>query len=402
MSTGVVKGASPTAGIVVWVLFAGFWLGMMTLVTALGWEKIRSETGLLVFIAVFWLAGLFLAGMAVNAILRARRFGASTLALDATPARLGGWLSGVVRAPLAVHGAEIQLTVDCVRTTHSSSSSSSSSSTSTWNVWRTTKLLDGARCARLGDRVEIAFAVQLPTNADATREQNDNALASVLGSVAVDLVARDIDWYVGVSAKLPGVDYQDRFAVPVAAPDAATAPAPPYPPRDMPELTGDRLMSHLPGRLEHQMDADVFVFPLKKSWVVWPLALAAVAVGGPAFGDQPSLSQVPSGVIMWVSIICGVLAALSVLGLLLDTRRIEVAPGAVRIRRGVLGLGFHRTIPREEIASVDQETSRSDPPSHSVTIRLRDGKSYWAALAITEADRAAALATRLRQILQLG
>lgn len=73
----------------------------------------------------------------------------------------------------------------------------------------------------------------------------------------------------------------------------------------------------------------------------------------------------------------------------------------MRIRRGILGLGFHRTVPREEIASVDEETSRSDPPSYTVNIRLHDGTTYWAALAISEPDRAAALATRLRQILQL-
>jgi len=399
VSTGVMKGTSPTATIVVWVLFAGFWLGMMTLVTALGWEKIRSETYVSIFIAVFWLAGLFLAGMAVNAILHARRFGASTLALDATPARLGGWLSGVVRAPLAVQGADVQLTVTCVRTTHSRSGSSSS--TSTWNLWRTTKMLDGQRLERHADGVAIPFAVRLPTDAEATREPEGNVMVSVLGSSAVGLRGADIDWYVGVKAALPGVDYQDRFAVPVAAPEAGAVPVPGYAPRDMPELAGDRLASRLPGRLEHEADADVFVFPLKPSWVVWAVGLAAVAVGGPLLHDAPQLAQVPWDVVKWVAIVCGVLAALSFVGLLLDTRRIEVAPGAVRIRRGILGLGFHRTVPREAIASVDEETSRSDPPSYSVNIRLHDGTSYWAALAISEPDRAAALAARLRQILQL-
>jgi hypothetical protein len=37
-----------------------------------------------------------------------------------------------------------------------------------------------------------------------------------------------------------------------------------------------------------------------------------------------------------------------------------------------------------------------------VNIRLRNGKSYWAALALSEPDQAAALATRLRQILEVG
>jgi hypothetical protein len=34
--------------------------------------------------------------------------------------------------------------------------------------------------------------------------------------------------------------------------------------------------------------------------------------------------------------------------------------------------------------------------------RARSGKSHWAAFALSEADQAAALATRLRQILEVG
>jgi hypothetical protein len=398
VGTGVITGTSPTGTILVWVLFAGFWLGMVTLVTAVAWDRIREEIGLAVFMGGFWLAGLFLAGMAVNAILHARRFGRSTLALDTTPARLGGWLSGVVRAPLAVQDAELQLTVECVRTTHSRASTSGSS-TSKWTMWRTTKLIDGTRCPRQAEHVEIPFAVRLPTDADATREHNDNLLASVLGTAEVNLIGTDMDWYVGVTGKLRGVDYSDRFAVPVAP--AEGAPAGAHPPREMPELSGEALAERLPGRLEYRTDADVFVFPVKPSWLVWTAIFAGVALL-PFFGGVPLLAQVPPGVIKWAAVICGGLAALSLVGLMLDTRSIEVAPQAVRVRRGVLGIGFHRTIPRADIAEVEEESSRSDPPSYAVNIKTRDGTTYWAAMALREADQAAALAARLRQILQLA
>jgi hypothetical protein len=87
---------------------------------------------------------------------------------------------------------------------------------------------------------------------------------------------------------------------------------------------------------------------------------------------------------------------------MLDTRSIEVAPQAVRVRRGILGVGFHRTIPRSDIEWVEEESSRSDPPTYAVNIKTRDGKTYWAAMALREADQAAALAARLQQILQLA
>ena len=188
----------------------------------LGWHKIRVEAGVAGLHRRFWLAGLFLAGMAVDAILHARRFGRSTLALDTTPARLGGWLSGVVRAPLPVQDAELQVTVECVQTTHHSSSSSGSS-TSSWTLWRTTKLprrhaLPAAGAARR-DPVRRAPALQRRGHP----RQNADLLASVLGSSEVDLVGEDMDWYVAVTGQLRGVDYSDRFAVPVAPAEGAPA-----------------------------------------------------------------------------------------------------------------------------------------------------------------------------------
>ena len=399
LSTRVVKGTSPAVAIAVWVGFAGVWLAMVAGITVAAWEKVREETGVGLFLAAFWAAGLLLAVMAVRALLHARRFGSSSMVLDATPARLGGWLSGVVRAPLALEGAETQLDVSCIETARSSHRSSNSSS-STWVRWRTTKLLDGTRFERQADHVEIPFAVRLPTNEDAARDQA-NAVSTFLREKAIDLANARMDWYVGVKARLPGVDYAERFAVPVAPAAGDAVPEPTAAPREMPELTGEQLAERLPARLEYRSDADVFVFPVKLSWIVWTLGLSAVAVM-PFFADAPLLARVPPGVVKWGAIVCGVLAALSVISVMLETRSIEVAPAAVRIRRGLLGVGFHKTIPRSEIAKVEEESSRSDPPTYSVNIRLRNGKSHWAAFALSEPDQAAALATRLRQILEVG
>jgi hypothetical protein len=396
----VVKGTSPAVAIAVWVGFAGVWLGMVAVITVVAWDKVRAETGVGLFLGAFWAAGLFLAVMAVRAILHARRFGSSSMVLDATPVRLGGWLSGVIRAPLALEGAETQLELSCIETVRSSTRSSARSSRSTWVRWRTTKLLDGTRFERQADHVEIPFALRLPTNEDAAREQQASTI-SLLRERVVDLAGRRLDWYVGVKTQLPGIDYADRFAVPVAPAAAAAGDESTAAPREMPELSGERLAQRLPARLEYRSDADVFVFPVKVSLIVWTLGMSAVALM-PFFADAPLLARVPPGVVKWGAIVCGVLAAFSVISVLLETRSIEVAPAALRIRRGLLGVGFHKTIPRSEIAKVEEESSRSDPPTYSVNIRLRNGKSHWAALALSEPDQAAALATRLRQILEVG
>lgn len=394
----VVKGASPMVGVVVLGLFASVWLGMTALVTTLAWDQIRGETGLMVFLAIFWTAGVFLAGMAVKAVLHAGRFGRSTLALDAVPARLGGWLSGVIRAPHAVQGADVQVSLECVRTIRSRSSGDSSTSTSV--VWRQTRLLDGTRCLRSASAIEIPFAFRLPTSEEAAREANQNVISEIFAVREIDLVGEDIGWHVAVGARLPGVDYGDRFKVPVAAPGPGAA-VPAFPPREMPELAGERLAQHMPARLDYRLDADVFVFPMKPSWVFWPLAFMAVAAAGALAPHIPALSALPERPVFWTALVSGILGVLSVVGLLLDTRRIEIRPQDVRIRRGAFGVGIHRTIPRTEIAEVEEETSKSDPPSYLVNIRLRNGKRYWAMPPSSEPDRAAALAARLRQILQL-
>jgi hypothetical protein len=214
-----------------------------------------------------------------------------------------------------------------------------------------------------------------------------------------------MDWYLGVKGRLRGVDYSDRFHVPVGPFVAGVAPVPVAPPREMPELTGARLAERLPGRLEYGADADVFVFPVKPSWVVWTLIFLAAGILCAAqylVGGTPLADKMGPDALFWTGLVTGGIGVLCLLGLMLDTRRIEVAPQAVRVRRGVLGIGFHRTISRGEIAAIEEEASRSDPPTYAVNIKTRDGKSYWAAMALPEPDQAAALAMRLRDVLQLG
>jgi hypothetical protein len=396
-STGVVKGTSSILATARLAGFAGVWLGGVALITMVAWDKVREQTVVGLFLAVFWAAGLSLVAMVVRAILHTRRFGSSWLAFDAPPARLGGWLSGVVRAPLALQGTEAYLQVSCIETVPSSGRSSSSS---TFVRWQTTKVLDGTRFEVQGDRVEIPFAVRLPTNEEAAAEQG-KALSSLLRERAVDLADDRMDWYVGVKARLPGVDYADRFPVPVAPAAAAANVAPLVAPRVMPELTGEQLAQRLPARLEYQSDVDVFMFPVQPSWIVWIVVLSALAAT-PFFADAPLRAGVPPGVLKWGAIVCGALAVVSVISLMLHPRSIEVRWDAVHIRRGILGLGFHRTIPRSQIVKVEEESSRSEPTTYSVKIRLRNGRSHWAALALSEPDQAAALAARLRQILGVG
>jgi hypothetical protein len=333
--------------------------------------------------------------MAVRSILQMLRFPAATLILDAAPLPLGGWASGVMRAPLAIHGAEMQLGVECTRTT------GASRHRSTTTLWRETKVLDGTRLLRGPDYVEVPFAVRLPATLQPSGETTRGTVSLFGGAVTINPLGADIDWYVKASAKVPGVDWEENFRVPVAeaAPGALVDP---QPPRAMPLLEGERLDAHLPGRVEIGPDADVVHFPLKPSFVIWPLGCGAAALFLPLLHEVGPLSGLPDGVLFWARIVAGGIAVLSVVGLLLDPRHIEIRPDAVRIRRGLFGVGVHRTLPRQEVAAVEETTSQSNPPLYIVNIKTRDGKSYGVAPNIYQPDQAAALAARLRSILQVG
>ncbi len=52
------------------------------------------------------------------AIYSVQRRGRARLHLDAAPARLGSWLSGLVEVPERLHGSDIRLYVECVRTSY--------------------------------------------------------------------------------------------------------------------------------------------------------------------------------------------------------------------------------------------------------------------------------------------
>jgi hypothetical protein len=341
---------------------------------------------------VFWAAGIFLTALAVRLIRQALKFGSSTVALDLAPIPLGGWASGVVRAPLAVLGTEVQLDVECVR------SRGGRQDRTRTTLWRETRMLDGTRFAPGPGYVEVPFAVRLPAALESAGALGGGTVSLFGGNVTVDL-AGEIDWYLRTSAKLPGVDWQESFTLPVAAgPSVATADS--RPPREMPLLEGERLASRLPGTLETGPDADVLHFPLKLSFVLWPVTFAAAALLLPL--ARPQLAGLPDEAFFWARVVAAGLALLSLVGLLFDPRRIEVRPDAVRIRRGLMGVGVHRTLAREEVAAVDESTSTSNPPVYLVKIRLRGGRSYDVAPNIYKPDQAAALAARLRAILRVG
>jgi hypothetical protein len=203
---GVIEGSSRKVLAVVLGAMSVFWILMMSVVTLAGWSEIRDDAGPLAIVGVFWLAGLILAVGAGVSVARVLAFPATRLELDAPPARLEGWLSGVIHGPREVHGAEVELAVECAHTTtrRTQGSSNNSTSTSTSIEWRKVLLLDGAQLDRGAAGVEIPFAVRLPSADEVARGRDlPGGGATYDSSFEGGSPTHRVHWAVAVSATLP-------------------------------------------------------------------------------------------------------------------------------------------------------------------------------------------------------
>jgi len=237
-----------------------------------------------------------------------QRKGRAKLHLDAAPVRLGSWLSGLVEVPERLHGSDIRLYVECIRTSYRPG----------WFEqkyrWHSIALLDGSRLETRADRAFLPVAVLLPLDAPPTsHDEREKAR---------------VEWRLRVQALRPGARFpatlEETFERAVEPPDA-TAPAAGPPPRTVPELTPEDVARRLRAKVERAGDAVVIRFPFPAGAATTAVAVAAASGG---------------------------LSAVMLLVLLMSLRTLEVGPETVRMTRGLFGLGFHRSLPARDVAEV--------------------------------------------------
>jgi hypothetical protein len=99
--------------------------------------------------------------------------------------------------------------------------------------------------------------------------------------------------------------------------------------------------------------------------------------------------------------VSGGLAAVTLLVLMLSTRRIEVGREGVRLVRGLFGFGFHTAIAAGDVVAVE-ETSTPDPQAttyYRVGLRTRQGTLHATAMRLRDPVAARALARTLEGLL---
>jgi hypothetical protein len=217
----VQKSVNPWLGVLFFAAFTAFAVGMTGLATLVLVRAEQQEASpLLVLVVIFWLVVAFLLKLTLQLVVWAWRYGRSTLRLDTASLRPGEWVSGVVDAPGTIDPSIVQLSVDCEESFHGDPGVRRLR-------WQEVKLLDGRQLARDGDRMLIPFAVLLPADAEPSLHDKRKDFTR--------------QWFLTVSADVPGVNYEVRFDLHVNAASAVPRAGSERPPRAMPELRSDQL-----------------------------------------------------------------------------------------------------------------------------------------------------------------
>ena len=148
---------------------------------------------------LFPAVGLVLAGWAVLAFLRWRKFGDATFELSTNPGVLGGYLEGRIDTSLR-HALQegVDLTLSCVRTV--TSGSGDNRSTRREVVWQDTAMVPGGAIGTgpRGVAVPVRFAIPYDAGPGSDAEASP-----------------PISWHLEAEAEMPGVDFDVEFKVPV-------------------------------------------------------------------------------------------------------------------------------------------------------------------------------------------
>lgn len=367
--------------ILAWV-FAVFWNTISSFVWIVLPEELAKGNKMILIALLFPLVGLGLLVWAIRATLRWRRFGQSTLELAATPAPLGGQLSGLISSQHPFTEARsIRLRLACVRR------ESSGDSTHERLLWEDEKILDTDAVRSTGG---IPVFFNLPAEGEPASPTNQ--LPQVI-------------WRLEASAALPGIDYAARFEVPVfkvagAAADSKPAedptarwqkdareyrPDPSSPIRVQTTARGEKELVFPAARYPGQ-GVSLLVFTAIWNGFLWLLLTMKAPIIFP---------------IVWIFV--DVLLLLGLVNIWLGKSRIVAATSGLEVKRSWLLVRRVWTWNTSEVADVIAKmgTTSGNKVFYNIKVVTTGGRQYTAATMIRDKHEAEWLAAQVRDALGL-
>jgi hypothetical protein len=354
------------------VLLWGFALfAMAVAVIATGALGREAEPWTRWFVLAMWIVVAYLVSLSAYETWRALAHGDALLRLDSPAPHAGGWLSGTLELT-KLPRSNISLHVECVRSTMDVDRSKNIRTI----LWQRIVILDPARIGEAGGGKVIPFAVWIPAESLPTSAAEET----------------DVDWNVRVEAG----GYVQQFDVPVLAADAASiasSQSAARPPRETPEMPAARLAELTTDGSRSTIDLP---FPFVSVSLATLFLIVAVSIPL-ATGASPDVLE---GVVFATGSFLA-LFALTLLVVANTPRRVEIEGEELRIRRGVLGLGFHSRLLRQDVVKVEEQAPRDATSTafYGVQLRTRDGRLHAAAVRLKDPARAKGVAAAIESAL---
>jgi len=336
----------------------------------------RTSDPKIFLVLAFCMVGVFLAGGAIRASIRRKRFGQTYFEFASLPFSPGRTLKGTIHLRFnteARHG--IDLSLSCVRQVVTGAGKNRSTFESV--LWQADTNVP-RELLMPGPMGDAAIPVEFSVPSDAYESNHDDLNDQVL-------------WLLHAQADVPGVNFSDDFEVPVfrltpssslaSASDPASVflsngQAPTAPPAFQSDSTDVPAPSNPKVVFSIGMDGSAeFYFRAFRnpSQVLTLICFAAVWTGIVYFLEH---SKAP----MFFTVVFGLAELFLIYGLIHFTMvsvRIQAGNGKIVLRRALLGIGAAREYPFSEITQIMPVTSAQQPgtkASYSLRLLTRDGR----------------------------
>ncbi len=326
------------------------------------------------FPLAFCVVGVILAGAAIRATIRRKRFGQTYFEFASLPFSPGRTLKGTIRLRFntdAKHG--IDLSLSCVRQIITGGPKDRSTLQSV--LWQADKNVPQASLAP-GPMGDAAIPVEFSIPSDAYESNHDDPNDQVL-------------WLLHAQADVPGVNFSDDFEVPVfrLAPSPASAAEP------APVFLSDAQAPTAPPAF--QSDPTDVAPPLNPKVVVSAGMDGSTEFYFPAFRNPSQILVLILFTAVWTtvvyflahskapfifSLVFGLAELLLVYGLIramLVSFRLQVGNGRIVRRKALVGVGGAREFPFSDIAQILPVTKAQQPgspASYSLRLQMKSGE----------------------------
>ena len=361
-------------------------------------QLLRTSDPKAFFPLVFCVVGVILAGAAIRASIRRKRFGQTYFEFASLPFSPGRTLKGTIHLRFntnARHG--IDLSLSCVRQVITGGGKNRSTLQSV--LWQADKNVPQASLSPgpMGDAV-IPLEFSIPS--DAYESNHDDPNDQVL-------------WLLHAQADVPGVDYSDDFEIPVfrLTPSSASAaePTPIF-------LSGAQGATAPPA---FQSDASDVAAPQNPKVVVSAGMDGSTEFYFPAFRNPSQVLVLIFFTVVWTAIVYflahskaplfftvvfGLFEILLLYGLIHSTLvsfRIQAGNGRIVRRRALFGIGEAREFPFSDIAQILPVTKAQQPgtpASYSLRLQMKNGEKATLADMIDNRQEARWVAAQLEKL----